>query len=214
MNEVDSLSDGGAWYAAFAMPWMRERRGLELKFPGGLEPGQEFHGYQLLERLGEGGAGVTFLAKRIGSGPERYALKALFDDGKSSPELRVQLEREWKSCLALDHPGLIRMFDWGEIDGTYYLVSEYIDGHPLRPGGVKPIEVCYLMIELVNAITYAHRHGIVHRDLKPDNILLDSAGHPKILDFGVATKIQEAGDGMLGTPGYMAPEQVVGSSIT
>lgn len=193
------------------IPWLREEQAGEAeRLDGRLRPGLKFHGYELLKRLGEGGTGETYLAKRADSALERYALKAFFNEGKSSPEIRAQLEREWKACLALDHPGLIRMFDWGEIHGTYYLVSEFVSGHPLESREGSAAEVCDWMIQLVAAVEYAHHHGIVHRDLKPANVLLDSAGHTRILDFGVAAKIGETAGGMQGTPGYMAPEQANG----
>lgn len=193
-----------------ARPQIRERRRQAALWADGvLKPGLRIHDYQLESVLGEGGAGVVFLASRVGSDKQKYAFKSLHPRGKSATELRQEMERECKACSAFEHPGIVKLFDWGEFNGLCYVVSEYIDGVPLdEVRGAEPALVCEWGKQLVHALQYAHRKGVVHRDLKPANVLVDKNELCRIVDFGISARIEETEVGAAGTPGFMAPEQV------
>lgn len=200
-------------YGAFVLrPHLASRRvQATLWRDGELKPGLKFHGYELLRVIGRGAGGTTFLAKSESSESERYALKALLLKNRDVQEAQNRLKREWQACMSVEHPSIMRLYDWGEINGTLYLVSEYIDGRPLGSSlPLPPDEACRWTLQILEAMNHAHHLGIVHRDLKPDNIMLTSAGSIKLLDFGISAWLGETNSGVEGTPGYMAPEQANG----
>lgn len=199
--------------AVVVLPQQRERRAQKLLWQDHkMKPGMRFHGYHLLKELGEGGAGLVFLAERPEDGDEQlYALKSLHADGKDDQNLRQELERECKACAILEHPGIVRLYDWGEIDDFFYLVFEFVEGATLdKFYRGDPALVCEWASQIVTALRYAHGKGIVHRDLKPANLVLDQHGFAKILDFGISASIEGEFQGSSGTMGYMAPEQASG----
>ena len=175
-------------------------------------------GYRILGELGRGGMGAVYKAwqirlKRI------VALKVIRADAYADSEAATRFQAEAEAAARFQHPNLIPVFEIGEHEGMGYLVLEYAAGGGLdrRLAGTlqDPGDSARLIEILARAIHYAHQRGIIHRDLKPANVLLTEEGVPKITDFGLA-KLLERDDALtrageiLGTPSYMAPEQVRG----
>ena len=185
--------------------------------------------YQLERRLGQGGMGVVYLARRIdGQFDQRVALK-LIKRGMDTEAIVRRFLAERQILARLQHPNIARLLDGGMADdGRPYFAMEYIDGIPiLQYCNAKKLgidERLDLFEHVCRAVQYAHRNLIIHRDLKPSNILVTQEGQIKLLDFGIArvlteedkpqrTMLTEAGMRVL-TPEYAAPEQVSGSAIT
>jgi predicted Ser/Thr protein kinase len=186
--------------------------------PPYLAPGQ-FIGQCRIERiLGEGGMGVVYLA-HDGSLGRSVAIKALSPAYTHDPSRRERFRREAWAAAGLSHPGIPTVFAFVEHEGEFFMVGEYIDGETLREeisrGPASPSRVIETAVGVASALAAAHDAGIVHRDLKPENIMRKTDGRIKILDFGLAhlrdfssdVTITKAGS-VLGTPAYMAPEQM------
>jgi eukaryotic-like serine/threonine-protein kinase len=186
------------------------------------EPVRQIGPYSIRGELGRGGMGVVYLAedRRLG---RTVALKALPDSFANDPGRRERLRREARAAAALTHPGIAIVYALEEIDGALYIASEHVRGRTLRAelaeGPLGPARAHVTAIEIVRALCAAHEAGIVHRDLKPENVLRTDEGGIKILDFGIAqftdhtlTQLTAAG-AVIGTPAYMAPEQLVGPDV-
>ncbi|MFO0609132.1 MAG: serine/threonine-protein kinase [Polyangiales bacterium] len=186
--------------------------GLELPV------GSRFGNYEIVRKLGEGGMGAVFEARRQGLN-KRVALKVLTLGG--SPAVAARFVQEARISASLEHPHVADCFDVGEVDGLPFLALEFLDGETLGarlergPMGVE--EVVDLTLPVCSALATAHQRGVVHRDLKPDNIFLArqlGVVVPKVLDFGIA-KARNGNEpqgltrtaSIMGTPGYMSPEQ-------
>ncbi len=196
-----------------------------------LKPGSTFERYIIDAPIGQGGMGCVYRAHdpRL----ERSVALKVISDGGISPETTSRLLREARSAAALDHPNAVSIFDVGETDGTPYIVMELVDGQTLR-GAVgqstvaQELKLAWL-VDVARALAAAHRKGLVHRDVKPENVMVRSDGVVKVLDFGIARRT--AGDvdptaatsqalptltaegSRLGTPLYMAPEQIRGDAL-
>lgn len=186
------------------------------KTPTDLSIGNVWNGYEIIGKIGSGGMGVVY--KAIQKNPQRtVAIKI----DSSAKENNSRFTREVQIAAKLDHPNIGRIYDAGAIAQYRYMVMEFIDGQPLNvylQNNHLPLEdKMAILIQLCSALGYAHRKGIVHRDLKPANILIKKNSTPVIIDFGLAKRINnneefdltKTGD-ILGTPNYMAPEQVAG----
>jgi serine/threonine protein kinase len=148
------------------------------------------------------------------------ALKILPPEVGKDPAFAERFTREAQALAKLTHPNIVMIFDFGETDGYYYFVMEYVDGINLRQslqlGRVSPEEALAIIPQICDALQYAHDEGIVHRDIKPENVLLDRRGRVKIADFGLAKLVGTPQSGLsltgtqqvMGTPHYMAPEQM------
>jgi HEAT repeat protein/serine/threonine protein kinase len=182
---------------------------------------EQFGRYRILKKLGQGGMGTVYLAQD-GELQRSVALKVpLFSE--EDQQARARFRREAQAAATLRHPNLCPVYDVGEIDGIHYLTMAYIEGRPLSAvlRGSRPLsqrQAALLLRKLAAALREAHSHGIIHRDLKPANVLLDRSGEPVITDFGLArravpgdVRLTKSG-AILGTPAYMAPEQVSGTS--
>jgi hypothetical protein len=179
--------------------------------------------YRILREIGRGGMGVVYEAEDTRL-RRLVALKALPSQYTADPLRRERLIREARAAAALSHPAIATVYALEEIDGALYLVSELVRGENLREelrrGALPPDRLRRTLIELAAGLAAAHAAGIVHRDFKPENIVRCDDGHVRILDFGLArmpgnnpvTHLRLTHTGMvIGTPGYMAPEQLRGA---
>lgn len=169
--------------------------------------------FRLGEELGRGAQATVWLAhdERL---DRDVALKLLNPDADT---LAVsQWLHEARAVSRLSHPNIVPVFEADEQDGQPYLVFELVRGRTLaeqlrRGGAMPPREAAALMAGVLDALRAAHEQGIVHRDLKPSNILLDAEGRGRVMDFGIAARVADSGDGrIVGTPGYMSPEAAQG----
>jgi tRNA A-37 threonylcarbamoyl transferase component Bud32 len=178
----------------------------------------KFAGLEILDLLGQGGMGAVYKARQ--SKLDRIvAVKVLPAEWGKDPAFAERFAREAKALARLSHPHVVAVHDFGESDGLFYLVMEYVDGANLRNilanGGLEPHEALAIVPQICDALQYAHEEGVVHRDIKPENILLDSKGRVKIADFGLAkltnrpraTFTLTGSQQIMGTLDYMAPEQ-------
>jgi serine/threonine protein kinase/WD40 repeat protein len=187
--------------------------------------GHTIHRYQITGELGRGGMAVVYLAFDPGLGRE-VALKLIRREGVSADLLDSMLkrfEREARALARLAHPNIIQVYDYGQHQGSPYLVMQYVPGGSLKLPGGQPMpyrQAARILLPVARALQYAHQHNIIHRDLKPANILMDPSGEPMVSDFGIAKIMQTeestslTGTGVgIGTPEYMAPEQGMGGEI-
>lgn len=196
--------------------------------------GRAIGAYQILSPLGQGGMGEVYLARdpRL---DRRVAIKLLPAHLAADAVARERLRREAMAAAALDHPFICKVFEIGEASGTVFIVMEYVAGqtlsHRLAAGPLPPAEALRIAGEIAEALEEAHNRRLLHRDLKPANILLTQQGHVKVMDFGLALRmdpesVQEDDTtgsmacpplterGMIvGTPDYMSPEQVRGAAL-
>jgi serine/threonine protein kinase len=190
----------------------------------------QFGPYRIAALIGSGGMGEVYRARDTRLLRD-VALKVLPASFTNDPERLRRFEQEARAVAALNHPNIVSVYDVGESDGVHYIVSELLEGETLRqripPSGMPPRKAIELAVQLANGLAAAHEQGIVHRDLKPENIFVTRSGRLKILDFGLAKLHQpfastetidastaaETGVGqVLGTVGYMSPEQVRGDA--
>jgi WD40 repeat protein/Tfp pilus assembly protein PilF len=177
----------------------------------------EVPGYEILGELGRGGMGVVYKA-RHGALNRVVALKMILSAGHAGPGERARFRGEAEAVARLKHPNVVQVYDVGEVNGLPYISLEFVEGgtldKKLAGATLPPHEAAALVEDLARALESAHAEGLVHRDLKPSNVLLTEDGTPKITDFGLAKKLDTAGQtasgAVLGTPSYMAPEQASG----
>ena len=199
------------------------------------ELGRRFPQLEIIALIGRGGMGAVYKARQREL-DRVVALKFLPPGVGEDTVFAERFTREAKALARLNHPGIVTIHDFGRAEGLYYFVMEFVDGVNLRQllagGRVSPREALAIVQEICDALQYAHDQGIVNRDIKPENILLDRRGRVKVADFGVArilatdaASVSETGAArsgeisharavltekgkVLGTPAYMAPEQV------
>ena len=173
--------------------------------------------YEILETLGTGSMGVVYKARDTLLYRE-IALKTIGTGPSVDPELRERFYREARACALLQHPNIVTVFDLGEADNMAYIVMELLQGEDMRKliEEKRPMPVdarLDLMVQVCEALGHAHQHQVIHRDIKPSNIFVQMGNKPKVLDFGIArlpsSKLTLVGR-VLGTPNYMAPEQILG----
>jgi len=170
---------------------------------------------EILELIGRGGMGAVYKARQ--KNLERLvALKILPPEIGRDPAFAERFAREAQAMARLSHPHIVAIHDFGERDGLFFFLMEYMDGLNLRQlmasGNVSPKEALAIVPQICDALQFAHDQGIVHRDIKPENILLDRRGQVKIADFGLAKltgrpTAAATAEQVMGTPQYMAPEQ-------
>ena len=173
-----------------------------------------FPGYDIDVLIAIGGMGAVYRAVQR-SLDRVVAIKILPREFGADPTFRESFEDEAKAMARLNHPNLIGVFDFGEVDGMLFIIMEFVSGGSLYHHAYGQALTGVLAGQLIEAVceglSHAHRHGILHRDIKPANIMLDSLGQPKIGDFGLARVIGkqvEAGETVYGTPHYTAPEVI------
>ena len=188
--------------------------------------GKNIGRYQILEKAGRGGMATVF--KAFDTILERsVALKIIRKEAfppKDWEQLSKRFEIEAKALARLDHPNIVKVHDYGEFEGSPFLVMELLDGGTLKHLLGKPLrveEAASILAPIADGLAYAHQQGILHRDVKPANILFKKDGTPVLTDFGIAKILEEGignetltGTGVgIGTPEYMAPEQGLGKPI-
>ncbi len=189
--------------------------------PGALP--EQFGRYRIVRLLGQGGMGAVYLAQHQHLG-KQVALKVLSSQHLFTAEFAERFLRELRMVGQLDHPHVVEASDGGQHDGTIFLVMKFVDGTDLArlvrdQGPLAPAEACDLVRQAALGLQYLHEKGLVHRDLKPSNLMRTPEGTVKILDFGLARLRSGPGDPALtemgqimGTPDYMAPEQIEASA--
>ena len=203
-----------------------------LDEPPELKPGEVVGSYEIRSFMGRGGMGEVYLAvdKRL---RRNVALKLLPSAVKRDPSRLVRFEQEARAASALNHPNIIAIYEISEVNSTLMMAAEFVEGETLRQRlGARRLnltEVLNISIQIADALSAAHKAGIIHRDIKPENIMIRPDGYVKVLDFGLAklaehksadsiaeasTKKIKTGSGVvIGTVGYMSPEQARGQTV-
>jgi predicted ATPase len=194
-----------------------------------LSPGTRFGNYEILQQLGAGGMGEVYRARDTRLDRE-VAIKTLSVERLAQPEALARFEKEARSASALNHPNIVTIYELGHVNSTRYIAMELVDGETLRQslasGPIPFRKSVALAAQIADALAKAHEIGVVHRDLKPENLMVSVDGTAKVLDFGLAklrkldhaqnsdatTTITEHGT-VMGTVGYMSPEQATGGEV-
>jgi serine/threonine protein kinase len=207
ISPMDPESEGTAAFAHEFVP------------PAPAELAKHFPQLEILEFVGQGGMGIVYKVRQ--SRLDRLAaLKILPPQANRDPAFAERFAREARALAKLAHPGIVAVYDFGQSDGLYFFLMEFVDGvnlrHLMRQGKLKPENALQIVPQICEALQFAHEQGVVHRDIKPENILVDKKGRVRIADFGLAKLLgQKPADSALtgsrqvmGTPHYMAPEQM------
>jgi len=184
--------------------------------------------YQIKGVLGKGAMGLVY----DGLDPtldRRVAIKTILTsalDEATARQYSMRFKREVRAVARLNHPNIVQVYDFGAERDLAYIVMEYIEGKELKDyfdakHAFDLATIFRLMLELLDALDFAHEAGVIHRDIKPANILIDAGSHAKLADFGVARVTETEGEqgeatragAMVGTPSYMSPEQIQGQTI-
>jgi eukaryotic-like serine/threonine-protein kinase len=175
--------------------------------------------YRVLRRLGSGGMADVWLAEDSHL-QRQVALKVLHKRFAQDREFVERFRREAEAAAGLQHPNVVAVYDRGEVEGTYFIAMQYVEGATLKQlieRGLSPDEAVPLIRQVLEAARFAHKRGIVHRDLKPQNVIVDSDGKAVVTDFGIAragiSEITQTGS-VMGTPHYLSPEQAQGMEVT
>jgi serine/threonine protein kinase/pimeloyl-ACP methyl ester carboxylesterase len=215
----------------------QDRAGTFLEIPAALLldesrvgdlSGRVVSSYRLVSWLGAGGMGEVYLAHDAKL-DRPVALKFLSPDVVADPDRLRRFHQEAQAASSLNHPHIVVVHDFGELDGRPYMVTEFVEGETLRQrlqrGPLSPRDVVDIGIQIAGALAAAHARGIVHRDIKPDNIMVRPDGYVKVLDFGLAKLATANRSGrippesgtqpgmVMGTPRYMSPEQARGLAL-
>ncbi|HEY3140406.1 MAG TPA: Stk1 family PASTA domain-containing Ser/Thr kinase [Acidimicrobiales bacterium] len=181
--------------------------------------------YELHQRLGRGGMAEVYLARdQMLDRP--VAVKVLFPALATDPGFVERFRREAQRAAGLNHPNIVGVYDWGEANGTYFIVMEYVEGESLaeqihREGRLHPDRAAEIAADTAAALGFAHSNGgVIHRDVKPGNVLITREGGVKVADFGIARAISDSSDAnltktgsVMGTATYFSPEQARGVAI-
>ncbi|MBA3363848.1 MAG: serine/threonine protein kinase, partial [Actinobacteria bacterium] len=172
----------------------------------------------MVERIAAGGMGEVFRAHDAVLARE-VAIKVLHRSLAGDPAFVDRFRREARAAAGLAHPNIVNVYDWGAVDGVYYMVMEYVRGPSVRhllneQGRMEPAQAAEILRQTLLALGHAHHEGFVHRDMKPENLLVTQEGAVKVADFGLARayadgRVTQAG-AVTGTVQYLAPEQIRG----
>ncbi len=193
--------------------------------------GRRLAQYEIIEKIGAGGMGEVYRARDTRLDRD-VALKLLPQEFGGDPERSARFEREAKAVAALSHPNILSIYDFGSDDGQAFAVTELLEGVSLSErlvqGPIPQRKTIELAVQIANGLAAAHARGIIHRDLKPANMFVSRDGRAKILDFGLARMddnpdpnltqsptigVQTDPGTVMGTVGYMSPEQVRGETV-
>src|ERR1700737_1407848 len=197
-----------------------------------LSAGSRLGPYEVLSPLGAGGMGEVYRA-RDRKLDRDVAIKVLPEFVAADPDRLARFEREAKAVAALSHPNILAIHDFGTHEGVSYAVTELLEGETLREkldaGPIPQKQAVDYALQVAKGLSAAHEKGVIHRDLKPENLFVLKDGHLKILDFGLAKRVEAIASGeetsaptasqltlpgtVMGTVGYMSPEQVRGSPV-
>ncbi len=182
---------------------------IDRLLPGMTAPPLEIGPYHVVRELGRGGMGIVYEVER---GGERAALKLHPLSPLLATQSSARLRREIEALASISHPNIVRIVDSGEEGGSPYIVMELVDGVRLDEAGLSRDRAVEVTRALAEAVSAAHARGVIHRDLKPQNVILRRSGEPVLVDFGLSLSeelpsLTVTGE-LLGTPRYMAPEQV------
>ena len=207
---------------------LRKALGIEPVARAGFQPpgldevGKLFPSLSILSLLGAGGMGAVYKARQKGL-DRLVALKILPREFSEDIKFALRFTREARTLARLNHPNIVSVFEFGNVDDVYYFLMEFVDGSTLREvvraGQLQPEHALAIVPHLCDALQYAHDHGVVHRDIKPENILMAKDGSVKVADFGLSRIVNNGAQAayltqthqVLGTPRYMAPEQFEGA---
>ncbi len=190
-----------------------------------LQPGQTIGRYQIISQLGQGGMATVFKAFQP-SLDRTVALKVMRAGLAEDAEFRERFVREARAVARLEHPSIVQVYDFDEIDGRAFMTMTYIEGGTLKDKldelaksgeRLPPREIARILSQVADGLAYAHSQGIIHRDMKPSNVMLTKDGRAVVSDFGIAkilsgAQYTQAGVG-IGTPEYMSPEQGQGKTV-
>src|SRR5437870_5825162 len=179
--------------------------------------------YEIKQQVARGGMAEVFLARDLLL-DRPVALKVLFPEFAADRSFVERVRREARAAANLNHPNIVSVYDWGEEDGTYFIVMEYVKGRSLRQlirteGPLHPQRVAEIGAEIASALAFAHQNGVIHRDVKPGNVVISPSGQVKVTDFGIARAAGNAQEALtqtgavMGTATYFSPEQAQGRPI-
>lgn len=221
--ELGEFASGATEAGAATREFRAGAAEVEQPVPTPEQIAPHFPELEVLNLLGQGGMGAVYKARQRAL-DRLVALKIIRPQSARDPGFAARFAREARALARLSHPHIVAIHDFGQRDGLYFLIMEYVDGINLRQmmqeGQLLPEQALSIVPRLCETLQYAHDEGVIHRDIKPENILLDRRGRVKIADFGLAKLAgDKQGDGTLtgcrqviGTPSYMAPEQMRGST--
>jgi len=186
----------------------------------------EIQHYRIIEKIGEGGMATVYKAVHI-TIPNMYrAIKVLNPALAHDPAIRTKFVTEARTLASLDHPNIVKIFDYIEDKGQLMLVMEYVAGDPLdkliqfKTGPINEERAVNMFLQIIDAIGYAHSHALIHRDIKPSNILIANDGTVKVIDFGIVKILEDDNSPgatktgtRIGTPLYMSPEQILARGV-
>ena len=186
-----------------------------------LQPGQEIGTYRVVQKIGEGGFGAVYTAEDTAIG-RQVVLKVLTTDVAGNQDMLQRFQREVEMIARLEHPYILPVYEFGQVEGDPYIAMRYMRGGSLydaqRKGSLSWEQLLGVLEQIAEALDFAHERDVIHRDLKPANVLLDESGNAYLADFGLAKTMEGTRDltatgGILGTPAYMSPEQVRGDKL-
>ena len=185
--------------------------------------GQVIGSYHITSRLGRGGMADVYKALHTDLKVHR-AIKFIRPEFVTSEDFVARFQKEAQAVAKLEHPNIVRIHDFGNVDNQFFMVMQFVDGldlkhHLANTGAIDADDAIDLVVPIAAALSYAHERDLIHRDIKPENIMLGEKNEPILMDFGIAklltesTALTQTGVG-IGTPAYMAPEQAQGLAIT